>query len=64
MQEAEKHKILSWYILRKKKRFLSYPSVMSHLIDVEPPCLREATREQVWKDAITEEYQYILKNDV
>jgi hypothetical protein len=37
---------------------------MSHFIDVEPPCLREATREQVWKDAITEEYQYILKNDV
>jgi hypothetical protein len=36
---------------------------MSHLIDVEPPCLREATREQVWKDAIIEEYQYILNND-
>jgi hypothetical protein len=37
---------------------------MSHFIDVEPPCLREATREQVWKDLITEEYQYILNNDV
>jgi hypothetical protein len=37
---------------------------MSHFIDAEPPCLREATREQVWKDAITKEYQYILKNDV
>jgi hypothetical protein len=36
---------------------------MSHFIDVEPPCLREAIGEQVWKDAITEEYQYILKND-
>jgi hypothetical protein len=36
---------------------------MSHLIDDEPPCLREATGEQVWQGAITEEYQYILKND-
>jgi hypothetical protein len=35
---------------------------MSHFIDVEPPCLREETREQVWKYAITEEYKYILKN--
>jgi hypothetical protein len=37
---------------------------MSHFIDAGPPCIREATREQVWQDAITEEYQYILKNDV
>ena len=37
---------------------------MSYFIDVEPPCLREATGEQVWQDAITKEYQYILKNDV
>jgi hypothetical protein len=37
---------------------------MSHFIDDEPSFLREATREQVWKDTITEEYQYILKNDV
>jgi hypothetical protein len=36
---------------------------MSHHIDAEPPCLREATKEQVWQDAITKEYQYILKND-
>jgi hypothetical protein len=29
---------------------------MSHFIDVEPPCLKEAIREHVWKDAITKEY--------
>jgi hypothetical protein len=34
---------------------------MSHFIDFEPPCLGEATGEQVWQDAITKEYQYILK---
>jgi hypothetical protein len=37
---------------------------MSYFIDVEPPCLREATGKPVSQDAITEEYQYILKNDV
>jgi hypothetical protein len=37
---------------------------MSHFIDDELLGLREATREQVWQDAITEEYQYILENDV
>jgi hypothetical protein len=36
---------------------------MSHFIDVETPCLIEEIREPIWKDAITEEYQYILKND-
>jgi hypothetical protein len=34
---------------------------MSHFIDDETPCLRKATREPVWQDAITEEYQYTLK---
>jgi hypothetical protein len=36
---------------------------MSHFIDAETSLLREATREPVWQNAITEEYQYILKND-
>jgi hypothetical protein len=34
---------------------------MSNIIDSEPSCHIEATVEQVWKDDITEEYQYILK---
>jgi hypothetical protein len=37
---------------------------MSHIIDSEPSCHGEATGEQVWKDAMIEEYQSILKNDV
>ena len=37
---------------------------MSHIIDSEPSCHGEATGEQVWQDAMTEEYQSILKNDV
>jgi hypothetical protein len=37
---------------------------MSHIIDSKPSCHGEATGEQVWQDAMTEEYQSILKNDV
>jgi hypothetical protein len=37
---------------------------MTHIIDSEPFCHGEALGEQVWQDAMTEEYQSILKNDV
>jgi hypothetical protein len=37
---------------------------MNHIIDSEPYCHGEETCEQVWQDAMTEEYQFILKNDV
>jgi hypothetical protein len=37
---------------------------MTHIIDSEPYCHGEASAEQVWQDAMTEEYQSILKNDV
>jgi hypothetical protein len=53
LQEVEKHTSLSRHIPRKQKRFSRYPSVISHFIDFEPPCLGEATREHVWQDAIT-----------
>jgi hypothetical protein len=35
---------------------------MTHIIDLEPSCHGEASGEQVWQDAMTEEYQSILKN--
>jgi hypothetical protein len=37
---------------------------MTHIIDSNPSCHGESSGEQVWKDAMTEEYQSILKNDV
>jgi hypothetical protein len=39
-------------------------SAMSHIIEFEPSCHGEASGEQVWQDAMTKEYQSILKNDV
>jgi hypothetical protein len=37
---------------------------MSHIIDTEPSCHGEVAGQHVWKDAMTEEYQSIIKNDV
>jgi hypothetical protein len=37
---------------------------MSHIIDTEPSCHGEAAGQQVWQDAMTKEYQSIMKNDV
>jgi hypothetical protein len=46
------------------KRFGSYVALMSNIIDSEPSSFEEATGQQVWKDAMMEEYQSIMKNDV
>lgn len=37
---------------------------MSNIIESEPSSIEEASSLQVWKYAMTEEYQSILKNDV
>jgi hypothetical protein len=37
---------------------------MTHIIDSDPTCHGEASGEKVWQDAMTKEYQSILKNDV
>jgi hypothetical protein len=66
LEEAERHKAPQGAIRESKrpKRFSSYLSAMTHIIDSEPTCHGEASGEQVWQDAMTEEYQSILKNDV
>jgi hypothetical protein len=37
---------------------------MSHIIDSKPSCYEEATSHPVWRDAMMEEYQSIMKKDV
>jgi hypothetical protein len=41
---------------KRPQRFSSYISAMSHIIDTKPSCHGEATGQQVWQDAMTEEY--------
>jgi hypothetical protein len=66
LQEAEGHATPQGTFRESKrpKRFSSYFSSMSHIIDTEPSCHGEAIGHQVWKDAMVEEYHSILKNDV
>jgi hypothetical protein len=49
---------------RPPRRFSSYVALMSSIIDSEPSSFEEAASQQVWKDAMMEEYQFIMKNDV
>ena len=37
---------------------------MSHFIDSEPSTYEEVVEQQMWKDAMVEEYQSIMKNDL
>jgi hypothetical protein len=48
---------------KKPKPFSSY-TLMCDLIENEPTCFEEAIQKKEWVDAMTEEYQSIIKNDV
>ena len=52
--------------LRESKRpriYSSYMALLSDIIDAEPSIFEEAVGKQVWKDAMQEEYQSIMKNE-
>jgi hypothetical protein len=46
------------------KPFSSYMALMCDLLEKEPTCFEEVIQKKEWVDAITEEYQSIIKNDV
>ena len=39
-------------------------ALMSHIIDSEPTTYKEASKHQVWKDAMTEVFHSIMNNDI
>ena len=41
-----------------------YVALLCNFIDKEPSNYEEATKRKEWKDAMIEEYQLIMKNDV
>ena len=66
IQDAERYGALE-ESLRESKRprtYSSYVALLSDIIDAEPSSFEEAVEKQVWKDAMQEEYQSIIKNDV
>jgi hypothetical protein len=46
------------------KPFSSYIALMCNLLDEELTCFEEDIQRKEWADAMTKEYQSIIKNDV
>jgi hypothetical protein len=46
------------------ERFCNYLAMVSNIRESEPSTFEEAAGQQVWKDAMMEEYSSIMKNDV
>ena len=49
---------------RQPNKFNDYVALVSQLVDSEPSIYQEATKHQVWQDAMVEEYSSIMQNDV
>eukprot|EP00253_Pinus_taeda_P002870 PITA_02870 len=66
LQDADQHATPRGTFRKCKKpsRYQGYIAVMSNIIQVEPFTFEEATKEQVWKDSMNEEYESIIQNDV
>ena len=46
------------------ERFCSYVALVTGIVDSEPDSFDEAFAQQVWRDAMVEEYSSIMQNDV
>ena len=49
---------------KKPKTFSNYVALMCNLVDQEPTSYEEASHKKEWVEAMMEEYQSIIKNDV
>jgi hypothetical protein len=50
--------------VKRPKPFSNYTALICDLPDEEPTCSEEAIKRKEWADAMTEEYQSIMKNEV
>jgi hypothetical protein len=50
--------------VKKPKPFSSYMALMCDLLEKDPTYFEESIQNKEWEDAMTEEYQSIIKNDV
>jgi hypothetical protein len=66
LQEVEGHAAPKGSFRESKRphNFSSYVALMSNIIDLGPSTFQEAIKKPEWKDAMMEEYQSIMKNDV
>jgi hypothetical protein len=66
LQEAKKHKAstCTFRQMKKPKRVTSYAALMTILVNEKSSSFEEAIKKKEWKEAMMEEYQSIMKNDV
>jgi hypothetical protein len=66
LQYAERLKVPEGTFKKSKipKRFSSYATYMMKLLDEEPTTFEEAVQKGQWKEAMMEEHQSIMKNEV
>ena len=66
IQDAEKYGAPNGSFRERKRprTHSSYMALLSDITDVESSSYEEAVEKKVWKDAMLEEYQSIMKNDV
>jgi hypothetical protein len=66
LKEAEKHAAPKGTFRESKKpdKYSGLIAQLNLVIDSEPSTFDEAVKHKVWKDAMIEEYETILKNDV
>jgi hypothetical protein len=66
LKEAEKLSAPKGTFRESKKpdKYSGFIAMLNLVIDSEPSTFEEASKHQVWKDAMIEEYDSILKNDV
>jgi hypothetical protein len=50
--------------VKRPNPFSSYTALMCDLLEEEPTYFEEVIQRKEWKDAMTEEYQSIIKNEV
>ena len=49
---------------RDPRPYSSHVALLCNIINKEPSSYEEAAEKKKWKDAMIEEYQWIMKNDV
>jgi hypothetical protein len=66
LQDAERLKVPEGTLKKSKrpKRFSSYAAYMMKILDDEPTTFEEAFQKGQWKEAMMEEHQSIMKNEV
>ena len=66
LKDAERHMAPRWTFRESKKpnRYQGYLAAISTIVQSEPGSVEEVVKHQVLKDAMHEEYESIMKNDV